>query len=152
MTATNQHSKVEVIQPEVPQAVSVYCFVLGSAVHPQEGKFTAQTEGFNNFLGKGFEEKTTGEPLKAMNTLELSSGGNKQGQLRRRLIWVFRVRDNSTCRICGSPGHNVHHILPKRFYPHWKKETTNMISLCFDCHNKADKEVYSVDYLFSLIP
>lgn len=105
--------------------------------------------------GRGFEKtesETTGEGWKYLKPYQVNANGNKQSAYRRRLCWIFRRRDNSTCRVCGSPAHNVHHILARREYPHWKKEYCNLISLCFDCHNLADVNYFPNEYLFSLIP
>jgi len=73
------------------------------------------------------------------------------GAYRTRVLWVFWKRDNGACQICDAPAYNIHHILNKKDYWHWKKESLNMISLCFNCHNKADNGQISITYLLSKI-
>jgi hypothetical protein len=103
--------------------------------------------------GRGFEktESETGAGISSLSPYAKNKSGNKDSSYRRKIIYVFRFRDNSICPICGHPAHNVHHILSKRDYPHWKKEFNNLISLCFHCHNLADADFFSTEYLFQLI-
>ena len=74
------------------------------------------------------------------------------GAYRRKLLWVFHRRDNRTCRMCGQAAHNVHHILCRREYPHWKKEEMNMISLCAGCHQYADDGIINIAELLERVP
>lgn len=74
-------------------------------------------------------------------------------------------RDGYECAVCGKPkeeiGRNpdVHHIVPVRAFAesedHEKKDAhrlNNVISLCIDCHRKADFGVIPKDDLQSRIP
>ncbi len=57
-------------------------------------------------------------------------------QIRRR---VYR-RDAYTCQNCGATGVRIeaHHIVPIRFGG--THHLSNLISLCSDCHGKADRK------------
>ena len=94
---------------------------------------------------------TTGAAFWYANPSAKNSSGNKQNGYRRFICWVFRKRDNSQCQVCGQDAHNVHHILPKRDYPHFKKEAANVLTLCIYCHDLADADFFSIKYLFSCV-
>lgn len=73
------------------------------------------------------------------------------GSFDRKKNYVFTKRDKETCRVCNNKAYNVHHILPRRDYKHWEKEISNMISLCRECHNKADNNEIDIHTLFGFI-
>lgn len=63
--------------------------------------------------------------------------------------WAYGVkyRDNFTCQDCGAKPNNpmllqAHHIKPKRKYPKLQFDISNGITLCFECHKKADLETF----------
>lgn len=67
-------------------------------------------------------------------------------------------RDNFKCRVCQiSGGLDVHHIINRNNIPNGGYVIENGISLCSDCHFKAEtfeihnEENYSPENLFSLI-
>ena len=93
----------------------------------------------------------TGDSWKYLSSHQRNDNGNKQNSYRRFLCWIFRKRDNSQCQICGGPGHNVHHILPKRDYPQWKKEADNCLTVCFECHGLCDDGFWNEDFLFGRV-
>lgn len=97
-------------------------------------------------------EIKTGAGIKATSPYQKNKQGNKESSYRRKILSIFLKRDNSICRVCNEKAWNVHHVLPKRDFPHWKQEPCNLISLCFACHNQADAGDLTIDFLFNLIP
>ena len=69
-------------------------------------------------------------------------------------------RDNYECQKCKSKGkyhkaETVHHIKHLRDYPELALDNNNLISLCYDCHNKDHPEKLKfpeVSKLQQLIP
>lgn len=62
------------------------------------------------------------------------------------------LRDNSKCKVCFSENNlSVHHILNKKDFPHFRNEPLNLICLCRNCHDLADKGKLKKDFLFDLI-
>lgn len=65
--------------------------------------------------------------------------------------WMIRIRDNRRCCICGRDGYIVHHIIPSlvgivRGYGSDIHLTTNLATLCPDCHN----QIHVNDRFYSL--
>lgn len=59
------------------------------------------------------------------------------------------LRDGHQCQMCGQPGGEleVHHIRPKRLFPHLTLELNNGIVLCKFCHqNRVTR--YEAKYYF----
>ena len=52
--------------------------------------------------------------------------------------WKARVnvRDNFTCKECGKPGNETHHIKRWKDYPELRFDVDNGKTLCLDCHRK----------------
>jgi 5-methylcytosine-specific restriction endonuclease McrA len=62
------------------------------------------------------------------------------------------IRDNFCCRCCYKPFDlEIHHILPKRDYPHFSTEKSNLITLCKSCHKKADNGEITIENLLNKI-
>ena len=58
-------------------------------------------------------------------------------------------RDKRTCQICGKPGNDVHHVVPKRKFND-KNESNgldNLITLCKRCHRIEDAKVQKEERL-----
>ncbi len=55
---------------------------------------------------------------------------------------IVLTRDNYTCVSCHAVGGylEVHHILPKKKYPHLALEPDNAVTLCLECHYDAHPE------------
>jgi len=55
-------------------------------------------------------------------------------------LLVRYVRDRETCQVCGAPGCETHHIIPKCLggSDHFR----NLILLCHECHQKETKKLY----------
>jgi len=60
-----------------------------------------------------------------------------QWQLTRQKVLE---RDGGLCQLCGRPANSVHHIVP--VVHGGGRELSNLITLCWSCHNKADKARY----------
>lgn len=64
-------------------------------------------------------------------------GPNWQAQKR-----AARKRDRNTCRHCGRPGRDVHHVIPFRIFGLTRyleaNTLSNLLTLCRPCHRKAD--------------
>ena len=58
--------------------------------------------------------------------------GDNWTRLRRRFI-----RNNPTCAVCGRPGEEVHHVIPRSLRPDLCYEWDNLKTLCKECHLKA---------------
>lgn len=80
---------------------------------------------------------------KCSGELRRNSGEKKSGNRRER-YWqevdewrkkVFAI-DNYTCQICDKRGGYIeaHHILQWAFYPEYRTDTRNGITLCENCH------------------
>ncbi|WP_394351210.1 HNH endonuclease [Draconibacterium mangrovi] len=53
--------------------------------------------------------------------------------------------------MCGSHEDlDAHHIMPKSRYPHWKYNVDNGITLCNQCHEKADKGLFALSFLLGI--
>jgi hypothetical protein len=56
--------------------------------------------------------------------------------------WRSRVfvRDNFTCQECGVKGAtlNAHHIKSATYFPEYKFDINNGVTLCIECHKKTD--------------
>lgn len=54
------------------------------------------------------------------------------------------LRDGPLCQICGSLDRvTAHHIVPRRFKDDVKydiDQLSNLINICWDCHEKADRK------------
>ena len=84
------------------------------------------------------------DPLKAM--------GPRYTKIRcqfRKLTPVIRERDNYKCVLCGVSEQelkktlHVHHIYPLSRHPALRLDTSNLVSLCPECHiNKAHNGIY----------
>jgi 5-methylcytosine-specific restriction endonuclease McrA len=65
----------------------------------------------------------------------------------KELREYIRERDEY-CRICGGPGHHVHHVIPRgRFKVHPERYTfadvndeRNLMYVCAMCHNKIHSD------------
>lgn len=84
----------------------------------------------------------------AFTKRKLKQCANAKERLRFK---VFVKRDNCLCKVCNGAAHNIHHILPRKDFPHFENEIQNMISLCKPCHDKADKGMIETQKLFSLV-
>lgn len=60
-------------------------------------------------------------------------------------LWREAVfsRDNWTCQKCKKRGYKLHshHILPFSLYPEHRRNISNGVTLCIDCHNQYHKKV-----------
>ena len=63
---------------------------------------------------------------------------------------VFK-RDHNICKICGKPAQDAHHITDRHYMPNGGYALSNGISLCGDCHIKAEVGVISSYDLYKLI-
>lgn len=89
-------------------------------------------------------------------------------EIRRRFKNICLIRDNITCRMCGLKAKSfedaeklfdVHHICDRSLMPNGGYVKENGITLCSDCHIKAEKfhstgisyEGYSPDDLYKVI-
>ena len=58
---------------------------------------------------------------------------------RKRFCYQVLIRDNFTCKICGSrENFTVHHIKSISRYPHLRCKVSNGITVCRDCHNEIE--------------
>ncbi|WP_394366535.1 HNH endonuclease [Draconibacterium halophilum] len=67
--------------------------------------------------------------------------------------WSMKVkrRDRSVCKVCGSNEDlDAHHIMRVSCYPHWKYCIDNGITLCKQCHMKADEGLLSISFLLNI--
>ena len=56
------------------------------------------------------------------------------------------------CRVCGSTANDIHHIEPKGMGGRPNADTPdNLIALCRECHEKAHGNIYTKDFLKSLL-
>lgn len=55
------------------------------------------------------------------------------------------ARDNHTCVMCGKPAQDAHHILERRLFPDGGYYFDNGVSLCGDCHIKAEQTLISCE-------
>lgn len=64
---------------------------------------------------------------------------------------VFRegvfLRDEYQCVVCESPGKDAHHLMERRLFPDGGYVLDNGVTLCADCHIKAEETVYSPELL-----
>jgi 5-methylcytosine-specific restriction endonuclease McrA len=51
-------------------------------------------------------------------------------------------RDNNTCRKCGKPAKNVHHIIPRN--RSFDDSVENLVTLCKKCHRATDNQYIRV--------
>ncbi len=54
-------------------------------------------------------------------------------------IFVLK-RDNFTCKVCGKPCNEVHHIFSQAFSPHLKHDPDNAVCSCYGCHDAITKD------------
>ena len=72
---------------------------------------------------------------------------NDYGPQWPRIRKLVRARDQFTCQACGrkedSKAHHVHHIVPFRNFvnPQAANQLDNLITLCPDCHRRAETSV-----------
>lgn len=59
-------------------------------------------------------------------------------------------RDNHRCVNCNAPAQDAHHLLERRLWPDGGYYIDNGVSLCGDCHLKAEKTELSVEILREL--
>ena len=63
-------------------------------------------------------------------------------QLKKLIRKEFREavfeRDGNTCKVCGEPAVDAHHITDRNEMPNGGYVATNGISLCSECHKKAE--------------
>lgn len=60
-------------------------------------------------------------------------------QLRRDFVEKCLERDHDKCRVCGEPqGITVHHVTDRNEMPEGGYSPLNGITLCVDCHWKAE--------------
>lgn len=59
---------------------------------------------------------------------------------------VFK-RDNNRCVICKSPAQDAHHIIERRLFDDGGYYLNNGVSLCGDCHIKAEQTLISCDQI-----
>lgn len=77
--------------------------------------------------------------------------GNRRKPKQR---WAIKVkkRDKGVCQVCGTfEDLEAHHIMRMRDYPHWRYNVTNGITLCNQCHEKADNGSLTISFLFRKI-
>lgn len=60
---------------------------------------------------------------------------------RNREIARIKSMKPKVCEICGRPGNELSHRLPKSLYPEYYTEPRNLQVLCHDCHYKYDNEL-----------
>lgn len=58
---------------------------------------------------------------------------SKEWFIRRNEILI---RDKNNCLLCSKKSKLVHHILSVLYYPELFLDPFNLISLCYNCHNK----------------
>jgi 5-methylcytosine-specific restriction endonuclease McrA len=88
-------------------------------------------------------------PLRSRTGLKRSRPMRKRSKpttYTRELREWIRERDGGRCQLCGRPGHQVHHVIPRgRFYREWYTFTDvhderNLMLVCFRCHNRIHSE------------
>ena len=83
------------------------------------------------------------------------------GDLRRTNAWKnksieIRKRDHFTCRVCLYNGTlttknlSVHHIIPINEDKSLYLDNDNLITLCIDCHERAEQGSIERDFLIEL--
>ena len=73
-------------------------------------------------------------------------------EIRKKFREAVFKRDNNMCRICGKDGPlDAHHIINRNCFENGGYELDNGISLCEECHLKAENLEYSETYLYNLI-
>lgn len=76
-------------------------------------------------------------------------------QLCKKLRKEFRdgvfQRDQYTCKVCGKSAVDAHHITDRHCMPNDGYALSNGISLCSDCHIKAETGVILACDLYKLI-
>lgn len=71
-------------------------------------------------------------------------------KLWRKKSSLVKRRDGYECQRCRRYGRHVaaehvHHILPIEYYPEYRMENWNLISLCRNCHNAMhDRESHEL--------
>jgi 5-methylcytosine-specific restriction endonuclease McrA len=74
-------------------------------------------------------------------------------QVREKFRKAVFERDNNTCKIpnCNKPCVDAHHIINRDKIHKGGYVAANGVSLCSDCHLKAEKGEITEAYLFMLI-
>lgn len=67
-------------------------------------------------------------------------------ELKKKIL----QRDNYVCRWCGDKPERLelHHIKRKGIYPDLKHDTSNLLMLCFPCHNKTKGHEEELEQFF----
>lgn len=78
-----------------------------------------------------FEHKIPGRPF-------IVKGKRLCGQrwTNLRAKWI---RSYPSCAICGQPGEEVHHIIPRSVRPDLMYDLDNLQTVCKDCHVRVHK-------------
>jgi 5-methylcytosine-specific restriction endonuclease McrA len=63
---------------------------------------------------------------------------NKKKEIRANFRKEVFTRDNDKCRKCNEPAIDAHHITDRHFIPNGGYVKENGISLCSECHEKAE--------------
>lgn len=62
----------------------------------------------------------------------------KKKAIRKKFREIVFARDKNTCRVCGDPAVDAHHIIDRNEMPDGGYILDNGISLCSNCHIKAE--------------
>ena len=65
---------------------------------------------------------------------------SKKKEIRNRFRLAVFKRDGNRCKVCGANRRlDAHHIIDRNEFAHGGYVEENGISLCSDCHEKAEK-------------
>lgn len=64
----------------------------------------------------------------------------KQALLNRKVAEIKKSLP-PFCSICGRPGNQLAHLLPKSIYPEYYTERWNLVIMCHACHNNYDNDI-----------
>jgi 5-methylcytosine-specific restriction endonuclease McrA len=55
------------------------------------------------------------------------------------------------CENCSQTGNQVHHLIPRGMGGSKERDyIENLIGLCFDCHEKAERKILTREYLYGI--
>jgi len=78
----------------------------------------------------------------------------KKKLIRQEFRDMVFSRDDFKCRICKKGGVDVldaHHITGRNFFPNGGYVAENGITLCPNCHYKAEYGIYGINFLYKTI-
>jgi DEAD/DEAH box helicase domain-containing protein len=162
-TSAIQTTEVELEQLQKNETVT------GGSKYLGELKVSSQVTGFKRVAWESGEILSNEElemPVSELNTVgywitlnehtvqtlreqgQWSVDKNVYGKEWNNIRDMVRRRDNYTCQVCGKveqgSSHHVHHKIPFRsfFDPRQANTPGNLVTLCANCHQRAEMSIY----------